>query len=78
MFEYLRDPTLRGHVHTIGHFFAANLREGYQIGTASYLPSDLHNFMKIRAEVSSDKIFWAKTTAMDEDGNFCIPQCQNV
>jgi acyl-CoA hydrolase len=76
MFDYLRDPSLNGHVHTIGHFFAANLREGYQLGASSYLPSDLHNFMSIRGQVSPDKILWARTTTMDAEGNFCIPQCQ--
>jgi acyl-CoA hydrolase len=76
MFDYLRDPTLKGHIHTIGHFFAENFREGYQAGTSSYLPSDLHNFMNIRGQVSPDKIFWARTTSMDWDGNFCIPYCQ--
>jgi acyl-CoA hydrolase len=76
MFDYLRDPTLKGHVHTIGHFFAANLREGHQEGISSYLPSDLHNFMSIRSQVSPDKIFWARTTSIDTDGNFCIPHCQ--
>jgi acyl-CoA hydrolase len=76
MFDYLRDPTLKGHIHTVGHFFSENLREGYQIGTCSYVPSDLHNFMTIRGQVSPDKIFWARTTAMEKDGNFCIPYCQ--
>jgi acyl-CoA hydrolase len=76
MFDYLRDPTLKGHIHTVGHFFSENLREGYQIGTCSYVPSDLHNFMTIRGQVSPDKIFWARTTTMDKDGNFCIPHCQ--
>jgi acyl-CoA hydrolase len=76
MFDYLRDPTLKGHIHTISHFFAENLREGYQMGTSSYLPSDLHNFMNIRGQVSPDKIFWARTTTMDKDGSFCIPYCQ--
>lgn len=76
MFDYLRDPTLKGHIHTVGHFFSENLREGYQIGTCSYVPSELHNFMTIRGQVSPDKIFWARTTAMEKDGNFCIPYCQ--
>ncbi len=76
MFDYLRDPTLKGHIHTVGHFFSENLREGYQIGTCSYVPSELHNFMTIRGQVSLDKIFWARTTAMEKDGNFCIPYCQ--
>jgi len=76
MFDYLKDPTLKGHIQTIGHFFAAGFREGYQAGIASYLPSDLHNFMKIRGEVSPDRIFWARTTTMDNDGNFCVPYCQ--
>jgi acyl-CoA hydrolase len=76
MFDYLRDPTLKGHVDTIGHFFAANMREGYQSGICSYLPSDLHNFMHIRGQVSPDKLFWARTTKMGPDGYFCIPQCQ--
>jgi acyl-CoA hydrolase len=76
MFDYLRDPTLKGHIHTVGHFFAENLREGYQIGTCSYVPSELHNFMTIRGQVSPDKIFWARTTTMDKDGSFCIPYCQ--
>jgi acyl-CoA hydrolase len=76
MFDYLRDPTLKGHIHTVGHFFSENLREGYQIGTCSYVPSDLHNFMTIRSQVSPDKIFWARTTAMEKDGNFCVPYCQ--
>jgi acyl-CoA hydrolase len=76
MFDYLRDPAMRGHIHTIGHFFAANLREGYQAGIASYLPSDLHNFMQIRGEISPDNLFWARTTSLDSEGNFCIPYCQ--
>ncbi|MBN1189597.1 MAG: hypothetical protein JXA46_07590 [Dehalococcoidales bacterium] len=76
MFDYLRDPSLKGHIHTVGHFFAEGFREGYQAGIASYLPSDLHNFMKIRGRISPDRIFWARTTAMDGNGNFCIPYCQ--
>lgn len=73
---YLRDPSMKGRVDTIGHFFADNLREGFNNGICSYLPSDLHNFMAIRSEVSPDKIFWARTTTMDENGELCVPYCQ--
>ena len=64
-YPYLRDPSMAGRVNTIGHFFAENLRDGFAHGICDYLPSDLHNFLAIRSEVSPDKIFWARTTVMD-------------
>lgn len=75
-YSYLRNPEMAGHVLTVSHFFDTNLREGYDVGIASYIPSDLHNFMTIRGECARDNIFWAAVSPMDENGNFCVPYCQ--
>ena len=75
-YDYLRDTNTAGHVLTLGHFFHKNFREGYQLGLASYLPSDLHNFIKLRTEYQPNNVFIAKVTDMDENGNFQIPYCQ--
>ena len=45
-YAFLRDPNTRGHVETVGHFYAKNMREGHALGLTSYIPSDLHNYMK--------------------------------
>ena len=75
-YTYLRNPDMAGHVLTVSHFFDTNLREGYDRGIATYIPSDLHNFMTVRREVARDNIFWAACAPMDDEGNFCVPYCQ--
>ncbi|MCD8144199.1 MAG: hypothetical protein LUD79_02470 [Oscillospiraceae bacterium] len=75
-YEYLRDPATAGHVLTVGHFYHTNFREGHALGITSYLPSDLHNYMRFRTAYKPNNVFIAKVTDMDENGNFQIPYCQ--
>ena len=75
-YEYLRDPNTLGHVHTVGHFYHTNFRQGHELGLTSYIPTDLHNYMKLRTEYMPNNVFIAQTTDMDENGNFQIPYCQ--
>ncbi len=75
-YEYLRDPDTAGHVLTLGHFYHTNFRQGHALGITSYLPSDLHNYMKLRTEYHPNNVFIAKVTDIDEHGNFQIPYCQ--
>lgn len=75
-YEYLRDPNTAGHILTLGHFYHTNFRQGHALGITSYLPTDLHNYMKLRTEYSPNNVFIAKVTDMDENGNFQIPYCQ--
>lgn len=75
-YAYLRDPNTAGHVLTLGHFYHTNFRQGHALGITSYLPTDLHNYMKLRTEYSPNNVFIAKVTDMDENGNFQIPYCQ--
>ncbi|MCD8321388.1 MAG: 4-hydroxybutyrate--acetyl-CoA CoA transferase [Oscillospiraceae bacterium] len=75
-YEYLRDPATKGHILTLGHFYHTNFREGHALGIASYLPSDLHNYMRLRTAYKPNNVFIAKVTDMDENGNFQIPYCQ--
>ena len=56
-YAYLRDPATRGHVETIGHFYAKNMREGHELGIASYIPSDLHNYMAERVAYKPNKTY---------------------
>lgn len=74
-YDYLRDPATRGHVETIGHFYAKNMREGHQLGIASYIPSDLHNYMAERVAYRPNNVFVAQVTEC-ENGTFQIPYCQ--
>ena len=75
-YEYLRDPATKGHVLTLGHFYHTNFRQGHALGITSYLPSDLHNYMRFRTDYKPNNVFIAKVTDMDEKGNFQIPYCQ--
>lgn len=75
-YEYLRDPNTAGHILTLGHFYHTNFRQGHALGITSYLPTDLHNYMKLRTEYSPNNVFIAKVTDMDGNGNFQIPYCQ--
>ncbi len=75
-YEYLRDPATFGHVHTVGHFYHTNFREGHALGLTSYIPTDLHNYMKLRTDYKPNNVFIAQTTEMDAHGNFQIPYCQ--
>ncbi len=75
-YEYLRDPATAGHVMTLGHFYHTNFREGHALGITSYLPSDLHNYMRFRTQYKPNNVFIARVTDMDENGNFQIPYCQ--
>ncbi|MCD8117681.1 MAG: hypothetical protein LUE21_11350 [Oscillospiraceae bacterium] len=75
-YEYLRDPATKGHVLTLGHFYHTNFREGHELGITSYLPSDLHNYMRLRTNYKPNNVFIAKVTDMDENGNFQIPYSQ--
>ena len=75
-YEYLRDPNTAGHILTLGHFYHTNFRQGHALGITSYLPSDLHNYMKLRTAYKPNNVFIAKVTDMDEQGNFQIPYCQ--
>jgi acyl-CoA hydrolase len=74
-YEYLRDPATRGHVETIGHFYAKNMREGHALGIASYIPSDLHNYMAERVAYQPNNVFVAQVADL-EDGVFQIPYCK--
>lgn len=74
-YEYLRSPETRGHVETIGHFYAKNMREGHLLGIASYIPSDLHNYMAERVAYRPNNVFVAQVADM-ENGTFQIPYCQ--
>ena len=71
-YEYLRDPATRGHVETIGHFYAKNMREGHELGIASYIPSDLHNYMAERVAYKPNNVFVAQVADM-RNGAFQIP-----
>ena len=75
-YDFLRDPATLGHVETLSHFFHANLREGHKLGTVSYVPSDLHNYMALRTGYRPNNVFIAAVTEMDENGFFQIPYCQ--
>ena len=75
-YDYLRDPNTAGHILTLGHFYHTNFRQGHALGITSYLPTDLHNYMKLRTEYAPNNVFIAKVTDMDENGNFQIPYCQ--
>ena len=74
-YEYLRDPATKGHVMTVGHFYAKNMREGHELGIASYIPSDLHNYMAERVAFKPNNVFVAQVADM-EDGSFQIPYCK--
>ncbi len=74
-YDYLRDPATKGHVETIGHFYAKNMREGHALGLTSYIPSDLHNYMAERVRYKPNNVFVAQVTDM-EDGTFQIPYCK--
>ena len=74
-YEYLRDPATKGHVETIGHFYAKNMREGHALGIASYIPSDLHNYMAERVAYKPNNVFVAQVADM-ENGSFQVPYCQ--
>ncbi|MBR1781728.1 MAG: hypothetical protein IJ751_10045 [Oscillospiraceae bacterium] len=74
-YEYLRDPATKGHVLTVGHFYAKNMREGHALGIASYIPSDLHNYMAERVSYKPNNVFVAQVTDM-EDASFQIPYCK--
>ena len=74
-YEYLRDPATKGHVMTVGHFYAKNMREGHELGIASYIPSDLHNNMAEREAFNPNNVFVAQVADM-EDGSFQIPYCK--
>lgn len=75
-YDYLRNPAIKGHVHTLGAFFDRNLREGRDLGLADYVPADLHNFGINRMAYRPIDTFWVQVSAMDEEGNFCAPYGQ--
>ena len=75
-YSYLRNPALKGHVHTLGAFFDRNLREGRDLGLADFIPADLHNFGSNLMACHPIDTFWAQVSPMDSDGNFCIPYGQ--
>ena len=74
-YEYLRSPATKGHVETIGHFYAKNMREGHLLGIASYIPSDLHNYMAERVAYRPNNVFVAQVADL-ANGTFQIPYCQ--
>lgn len=74
-YDYLRDPATRGHVETVGHFYAKNMREGHALGLTSYIPSDLHNYMAERVAYKPNNVFVAQVADM-ENGSFQVPYCQ--
>lgn len=74
-YEYLRDLATKGHVETVGHFYAKNMREGHALGLASYIPSDLHNYMAERVAYKPNNVFVAQVADM-ENGSFQVPYCQ--
>lgn len=75
-YSYLRNPAMKGHVHTVAAFFDRNLREGRDLGIADYVPGDLHNFGSNRMACAPIDTFWVQVSPMDEEGYFCAPYGQ--
>lgn len=71
-YDFLRDPNTRGHVETVGHFYAKNMREGHALGLTSYIPSDLHNYMREFVAVHPNNVFVAQVADI-QDGTFQVP-----
>ncbi len=71
-YDFLRDPNTRGHVETVGHFYAKNMREGHALGLTSYIPSDLHNYMREFVAVHPNNVFVAQVADL-QDGTFQVP-----
>ncbi len=71
-YDFLRDPNTRGHVETVGHFYAKNMREGHALGLTSYIPSDLHNYMREFVAVHPNNVFVAQVADL-ENGTFQVP-----
>lgn len=75
-YPFLGDPAMKGHICTVSHLFADNLRNAHSIGLADYIPSDLSQFSRVRTSVSPNNVFIAQATDMDENGNFQVPYCR--
>lgn len=73
-YTFLCDPSTKGHIDVVGHFYSANLRQAHQLGFASYIPSSLHNFISERIAYAPNNVFVAQVTEL-ENGKFQAPYC---
>jgi len=71
-YDFLRDPSTKGHLDVVGHFYASDLREAHRLGFASYIPSSLHNFISERIAYAPNNVFVAQVTDL-ENGMFQAP-----
>jgi len=71
-YSYQTLPDLDGHLNTVGHFYDKGQREGQKLGNVTHLPSNLHDYMKVRMEHRPCTLFVAQVTPMDENGNFTL------
>ena len=63
---------LDGRINVDSNFFGAGHRQGYQNGTASFIPADLCDYPKHLTECRQFNVFAAAVAPMDEDGNFQV------
>lgn len=73
VYPFMEMAELQGRVNMVCHFYDGALRHCHEQGTASHLPSNLHDIMKRRTEYKPViNKFIAAATPMDEAGNFCL------
>ncbi|MGM9614356.1 MAG: acetyl-CoA hydrolase/transferase family protein [Oscillospiraceae bacterium] len=73
MYPFMEMAELKGHVNMVCHFYDGALRQCHELGTASHLPSNLHDILKRRTEYQPViNKFIAVATPMDEEGYFSL------
>lgn len=75
-YAYLTDESVRGHIFTVAHLFAEDLRKAQALGLAAFIPGDLSFFSRVRTSVVPNNVFVAQVTDMDANGCFQLPYCQ--
>ena len=72
LYEFITDPAMKGHFHTVGYYHGPSHRIGEPLGNVSYVACDIPDFEPFFGAVHPCSVFAAAVSPMNEEGKFCI------
>ncbi len=72
MYDFITEPSMKGHFETVGYYHGPSHRLGEPLGNVSYVACDIPDFEPFFGAVHPCSMFVAAVSPMNEEGKFCI------
>lgn len=72
MYDFITEPGMKGHFHTVGYYHGPAHRKGEPLGNVSYVACDIPDFEPFFGAVHPCSVFVASVSPMNDKGQFCI------